>query len=143
MSKNQLLAEAILISTYCDIIIKLMQVSKEMPVGKIIVFAYIMKKNRFTEEEIYKGNTQNDVLFKFLSGISGAYEDLCEDFEYIFKSIDLLINNNNLKIEDSVVKYIGMSEQPIYVVSKFIKKAILESSYVTERQFIKEVMHIV
>lgn len=143
MSKNQLLAEAILISSYCDIVIKLMQISKEMSICKVIIFTYVMKKKRFAHQEIYKGNTENDVLFKFISEISGAYEDLCSNLEYIFKAIDLLVSNNNLIIEDDVLKYKGTSEQPLYVVSKFTQKAILESRYVTERQVMKEVMHIV
>lgn len=141
MPNNQILAEAIILSSYCDIILRILEVTKELSVNKIMTLSYIIKKNRFMEEEIYKGNNTTDVLLKFISGMAGAFEDYCNDSEYILKAIHVLVKSENLYIKEGQVKFISVKEKPLYKESKFVHKVLEESKKITDRQFLKEVIH--
>lgn len=141
MPNNQTLAEAIIISSYCDIILRILQITKELSISKLITLSYILKKNRFMEEEIYKGNNTTDILLKFISGMSGAFEDYCNEIEYILKAIHVLVKSGNLYIKKDKVKLGVVKKDSLYKESKFVQKALEESKKITDRQFLKEVMH--
>ncbi|WP_461612091.1 hypothetical protein [Clostridium sp. Marseille-QA1073] len=141
MSKNKVLAEAIILSGYCDIILGILQKHGQLSVNKILVFSYIIKKNKFNDKEIYSANNSKDILLKCISQLSGAFEDYCNSIEYILKAIHLLIQNDNLLIEGDQLKYNLKEHNTIYIESNFITKSIRESKKMTDRQFLKEVMH--
>lgn len=141
MPNNEILAESIILSSYCDIILRIVEITKEISINKLMTLAYIIKKNKFMQEEIYKGNNTTDILLKFISGMSGAFEDYCNDIEYVLKAIHVLVKNKNLIIEDGQVKLILIKKEPLYRESKFIHKVLEESKKITDRQFLKEVIH--
>lgn len=140
MSKNKVLADAIILSGYCDIILGILQKHGQLSVNKILVFSYIIKKNKFNDKEIYSANNSKDMLLKCISQLSGAFEDYCNSIEYILKAIHLLIQNGNLLIEEDQLKYNLKEHNTIYIESNFITKSIRESKKMTDRQFLKEVM---
>ena len=47
MMQTNVDAEVIQLSVYCDIIIGILKYIEEMSINKVMVFAYILKKNRF------------------------------------------------------------------------------------------------
>lgn len=141
MSKNKILAEAIMISRYCDIILGILQRHRQLSINKTSIFSFLIKRNRFTDKEIYSVNNSKDILLKCISKLSGAFEDYCNEIEYIFKAIHLLIQNGDLTIEEEQIRYNSKSNISIYAENKFIEKCIKESHKMTDRQFLKEVMH--
>lgn len=141
MSKNKVLAEAIILSGYCDIILGILQKHKQLSINKTLVFSYLIKKNRFKEKEIYSANNSRDILLKCISQLSGAFEDYCNSIEYVLKAIHLLIQSSHLLIDGDQLKYNSKNNDTIYIESNFITKSISESNKMTERQFLKEVMH--
>ncbi|WP_160693128.1 hypothetical protein [Clostridium sp. C2-6-12] len=141
MSKNKVLAEAIMLSGYCDIILGILQKHKQLSINKTLVFSYLIKKNKFNEKEIYSANNSKDILLKCISKLSGAFEDYCNSIEYIFKAIHLLIQNGDLLIEDDILNYNSKNNKTIYMENNFIAKSINVSGKMTDRQFLKEVIH--
>ena len=143
MSKNRILTEAIIISRYCDIILGILQKHNNLSVNKILVFSFLIKRNKFTDKEVYSVKNSKDIMLKCISKLSGAFQDYCNEIEYIFKAIDLLIKNGDLIFEDEEIRYNSKSNKSIYIENKFIEKCINESNKMTDRQFLKEVMHSV
>lgn len=141
MSKNKVLAEAIILSGYCDIILGILQKHKQLSINKTLVFSYLIKKNKFNNKEIYNTNNSKDILLKCISKLSGAFEDYCNNIEYIFKAIHLLVQNGDLLIEEDKLNYNSKNNKTIYIESNFITKSISESDKMTDRQFLKEVIH--
>ncbi|AVQ37750.1 hypothetical protein C7M56_03250 [Clostridium botulinum] len=140
MSKNRILTEAIIISRYCDIILGILQKHNNLSVNKILVFSFLIKKNRFNDKEVYSINNSKDILLKCISKLSGAFQDYCNEIEYILKAIHLLIQNEDLIIEEEQIKYNCRNNELIYIENKFIEKCIKESYKMTDRQFMKEAM---
>ena len=143
MSKNRILTEAIIISRYCDIILGILQKHNNLSINKILVFSFLIKKDKFTEKEVYSVKNTNDIMLKCISKLSGAFQDYCNEVEYILKSIHLLIKSGELIFEGEEIKYNSKSNKVIYRESKFIEKCINESNKMTDKQFLKEVMHSV
>lgn len=141
MPKNKVLAEAIMLSGYCDIILGILQKHKQLSINKTLVFSYLIKKNKFNEKEIYSANNSKDILLKCISKLSGGFEDYCNSIEYIFKAIHLLIQNGDLLIEDDILNYNSKNNKTIYMENNFIAKSINVSGKMTDRQFLKEVIH--
>ncbi|EHI97267.1 hypothetical protein CDLVIII_0532 [Clostridium sp. DL-VIII] len=141
MPKNKVLAEAIMLSGYCDIILGILQKHKQLSINKTLVFSYLIKKNKFNEKEIYSANNSKDILLKCISKLSGGFEDYCNSIEYIFKAIHLLIQNGDLLIEDDILNYNSKNNTTIYMENNFIAKSINVSGKMTDRQFLKEVIH--
>lgn len=141
MSKNMILAEAVIISRYCDIILGILQKHSNLSVNKILVFSFLIKKNTFTDKEVYSAKNSRDIILKCISKLSGAFEDYCNEIEYILKAIHLLIQNGDLIFENEQIRCTSKSNKSIFVESKFIEKCIIESNKMTDRQFLKEVMH--
>ncbi|MEX0050244.1 hypothetical protein AB2T85_06305 [Clostridium butyricum] len=141
MPKNKVLAEAIILSGYCDIILGILQKHKQLSINKTLVFSYLIKKNKFNEKEIYSANNSKDILLKCISKLSGAFEDYCNSIEYIFKAIHLLIQNGDLLIEEDILNYNSKNNKTIYMENNFIAKSINVSGKMTDRQFLKEVIH--
>lgn len=141
MSKNKILAEAVIVSRYCDIILGISQRHGNISVNKILVFSFLIKKNTFTDNEVYSVKNSKDIILKCISKLSGAFQDYCNEIEYILKAIHLLIQNGDLIFENEKIKYISKSNKPTLVENKFIEKCIIESNKMTDRQFLKEVMY--
>lgn len=141
MSKNMILAEAIIISRYSDIILGMLQRHKELSINKVLVFSFLIKKNIFNVKEVYSAKNSVDIMLKCISKLSGTFQDYCNEIEYIFKAIHLLIKNGDLMFENQQIRYVSKSNKSTFVVEKFIDKCINESKKMTDRQFLKEVMN--
>lgn len=141
MRRNKIIADAIIISVYCDIVLAILKDHKSLSLNKTITFAYLIKKQKFSYKSIYNAKTSNDVLLKSLSALSGAFEDYCDNVEYIIKSIHLLIENKRITLNESELydnNYI--ESKNICKINKFTNKSIQEGKKVTDRQFLKEVI---
>lgn len=141
MSKNKILAEAIIISGYCDIVLGILQKHEQLSINKLLFFSFIIKKNVFHYKEVYRANNSKDLLLKCISKMSGLFDDYCYEIEYIFKAIHLLISNEDLIIIENAVRYNSEMNKVIYAENTFIEKCINESKQMSDRQFLKEVMH--
>jgi hypothetical protein len=141
MNDNELKMEMLLISNYCEIIIKILSVHKNLSVNKTLFFAYLLKKSQFNFNEINRPNASIDILLKCVSQISGAYTDYCENISYIIKSIHLLLNVKKILINGSELIYCVTDYTVKDYNNKFIEKAIIESEKYSDRQFLKEVIN--
>lgn len=134
--------EIINISSYIDIILNILIKHNSISINKLIVFAYLQKKNRFLPKSLYGTTTTNDVLLKCLSQLSGLFDDYCKNIPYIIKSIDLLIANNSLNIDEITITLNKTTPQFPYKKT-FLDNAIEQSKYISDRQFLKEVVKYV
>lgn len=141
MSNNTQKMEVILISKYCDLVLKILAVHKNLSVNKTIFFAYLLNKEDFFYSDIYRSNTTNDLLIKCISQIAGNYFDYCESIEYIIKAIHLLIINKQLVINETELIYFQQGGLSIYYENKFIENVINKSRDFSDRQFMKEVIN--
>ncbi|RFU67476.1 hypothetical protein D0469_14570 [Peribacillus saganii] len=145
MKNLKLEAETIQISIYCEIILRILSNHKHLSVNKMLVFAYLIKKDRFIPRKIYNGNNTQDIIYKCISMLSGDYREYCNNIEFILKAIHLLNKNKLVLIENNILQSCTESiiDLPIYEESMFLEKAIKASQKMTEKQFMKEVTHIV
>ena len=141
MSNNKLKMEILLISKYCDIVIKILAVHKDLSVNKTVFFAYLLNKKSFYFNDIYRSNTSVDTLLKSISQVAGNYDDYCQSIEFIIKAIHLLLTNQLLLINGTDLIYAKEGITNLRYENKFIKNAIIESQDLSDRQFLKEVIN--
>lgn len=75
--------------------------------------------------------------------ISGSFEDYCNSMEFIIEAIHILTVNQLIVLKDGYLykgDYIIEKRIKNNIETTFIKKAIEESEYMTDKQFLKEVM---
>lgn len=139
--KNRLLAETIIVSIYCDIVLNILKRHTQLSINKLLFFCYILKKGKFNEKEIYTAKNSKDLILKCISQLSGGFEDYCNDIEYILKAIHLLLRNGDLIKKADKIIYNSKNSSSIYIENKFIEKCINNSNKITDRQFLKEIIH--
>lgn len=139
MNKNQLELEIILTGTYSKIIMDILMVHKNLSVNKTLVFAYLTKKKRFLNSNIYNASNKKDVVLKSLSQLTGLYDDYCDNIKFIISAIHLLLLNNKLVFSLGELIYIENNEI-VTEEKSFINSAIHESKSYSDRQFLKEVI---
>lgn len=143
MSKNDLYLETIQTSLYIDIILNVLDNHNKLSLNKIIFFSFLVKKERDNVQSVYKSNNKNNIVFKAISLISGSFEDYCNSMEFIIEAIHILIVNQLIVLKDGYLykgDYIIEKRIKNNIETTFIKKAIEESEYMTDKQFLKEVM---
>lgn len=145
MKKLKLEAETIQVSIYCDIIRQIIDKHNELSVNKILVFAYLIKKDRFIFRKIYNAKNTKDIIYKCISQLAGDYEDYCNNIEFILKSIHLLITNKLVILDNNIIRNSPETsiDRAIYEESNFLEKAIEASKRMTDKQFMREVTHSV
>lgn len=143
MNNLELEMETIQIGIYCNIILNLLNKHHNLSVCKILVFSYLIKKDKFQFGKVYNANNSQDVVYKALSLLSGVYEDFCNNINFIMKAIHLLVINSKIEIKNNILTPLSITEtrKEIYEESSFVFKAIEESRTVTDRQIIKEVIN--
>ncbi len=142
MNKNKIELDIILTSTYSDIILDILKKHRNLSVNKTIVFAYLIKKRKFINANIYTALNKNDLVLKCISQISGLYSDYCENLKYIISAVHLLIINDKLAL--NLGELICIETNEIIIEEKsFIYSAIHESKKFSDRQFLKEVVRSV
>ena len=135
--------EAIQISIYCDIIKQILRKHEELSLSKMLVFSYLIKNNNFLLSNVYKANSSQDLIYKWLSLLAGNYKGFCESVDYIIKAIHLLIKSDAVIIKNSTLKFVSTAERSrmIYQEGSFLENTIEASKKMTDKQFMKEVMY--
>lgn len=136
-------SETIQVSIYCDIIQQILTRHKELSVNKMLVFSYLIKRDKFTYKSVYTANNSQDIIYKGLSLLAGDYMGFCNSVEYIIKAIHLLKLKNIIGLENNIIIEIpstGMGKA-VYEESNFLGKVIEASKKMTDKQFMKEVTY--
>lgn len=139
MTKIQLDQEAIITGEYSSIIIALLRKHNHLSLVKIILFAYIFKKQRYYRETIYTGQNTKDVVFKCISQMSGLFFDYCENQKYILQSIHLLLLNKDIEQKNEIISLNNNTLEVEMLENQFIELAIEESRKYSDRQIVKEI----
>ena len=126
MSNIKAQTEALQISIYCNIIEEVLQTHNILSVCKLIVFSYLIKQNKFLGGVIYSAKNSQDNVYKGLSLLSGDFNGLCESMSYIIKSLHLLISNNIVSCNGSILTLTDdeIETVPVYKENNFIKKQL-------------------
>ena len=134
-------AEVIQLSVYCDIIISILKYIEKMSINKQMVFAYILKKNRFYKGKVFTANSKVNIVIKALTLLNGLRDDYFYNIEFIIKAMDILVQkqivvvgeNSLLILNDKL--YLSKTDIPL-----FFCHVLDESGNYTDRQFLKEVL---
>ena len=141
MQKLELEAEIIQVSIYMNIVLNILKKHGKLSVNKILLFSYLVKKEKFRLGKVYAANNTQDIVCKAISLLSGEDEEYCGNVRFILKAIHLLIIAQKIELNDSFLSLTDEQsvEENIYQESPFLEKAIEESKTMSERQFMKEV----
>lgn len=131
--------EVLLLSNYCEIILEILKIHKNLSTIKLITFSYLAKKNKFMNSNIYNISNKNDIVLKCLSQLSGLFEDYCRNIKYILGAIHLLVENHKIAEISGELIYLNTTETVIEE-NNFINLAIQESKKYSDEQFLKEVV---
>ena len=132
-------SEILQISHYSEIIIQILYIHNVLSLIKLITFSYIIKNGRY---DLYNSNHSRELAYRSISLLSGNYNDFISNIKPILKSIDILVSNRRIELENSIVKLIHYKSvlNQIYEKESFIYKAINDSKRMSDRQFLKEVI---
>lgn len=142
MQNLELEAETLQISIYSNIVQNILKKHMFLSLNKIMLFSYLIKKDRFRLGKVYTANNTQDIVCKAISLISGEYLEYCDNVNFILKAVHLLLVNNKIKMEGNLL-YLSDeidTKRGIYQESPFIEKAIEVSKKMSDRQFMKEVI---
>ncbi|MGZ0135376.1 hypothetical protein ACXKZH_24790 [Priestia megaterium] len=132
--------EVIILSTYCDIVMRLLNNSTQLSVLKTIVLAYLLKKEEYQYKRLFNGNTTKNVTLKYLSTLNGEFDDFKLNLPYIVQSIDLLKKSQKVNVKNNEIKVLKISNtSPNLTFSVFVQNVIAESKDFSDEQFLKEV----
>lgn len=139
-TKIELDSEILQISLYCEIIIQILSLHKQLSLIKLIVFSFIIKNKN---QCVYTSKDTNEITYKCLSILSGQFKSFLNDIPIIIKSVDILHKNNRISVKNSVVipVHITFATNQIYDTNDFFYKAISESKYIPDKHFLKEVIN--
>lgn len=136
-------AEVLQVSRYCEIINQILNVNKSLSIVKMLVFAFILKNDVYLQENVYSANTSIEIVYKCISILSGQFNDFLDNIFFILKAIHLLMLDNRIIIENSLIKPVRIKNvlNQMYDETFFIYDAIKESNKMSDRQFLKEVIN--
>lgn len=132
-------SEILQISHYSEIIIQILYMHKALSLIKLITFAYIIKNGKY---DLYNSKNTKELTYRSISLLSGNYSDFINNIKPILKSINILVSNQRIELENSIVKLIHYKSvlNQMYKKESFIYKAINDSKRMSDRQFLKEVI---
>lgn len=135
--------ETIQLSIYCNIMCQILKKHNQLSVCKLLIFSYLIKKNRFLGGTIYTANNTQDIVFKGISFLSGDFDGFCNSVSYIIKALHILLKKGIVLLENDIITLNATMVQLDlgYEESNFLKKVIEESKVMTDRQFMKEVTY--
>ena len=139
MLTNEQESEILQISHYSEIIIQILYMHKALSLIKLITFAYIIKNGEY---DLYNSKNTKELTYRSISLLSGNYSDFINNIKPILKSINILVSNQRIELENSIVKLIHYKSvlNQMYEKESFIYKAINDSKRMSDRQFLKEVI---
>lgn len=135
--------EIVQVSMYCDIIKNLLAYHRSMSIVKVAAFSFTIKKVAYLHSGCFTGKNRTDLVLKFLSQVSGCYEEFCSQLPYILEAIDLLIKTDFCELHESELLCNQSSSVSAEDYGSFTRATIEESTSYTNRQFWKEVLSIV
>ncbi|MEX3615461.1 hypothetical protein [Paenibacillus glucanolyticus] len=141
MRQLKIEVESIQVSIFCEIVLDILRKHRRLSINKTLVFAYLIKKERFIPNSVYNGNNTQDIIYKCLSLLSGDYLEFCNSVEFIIKAIHILKTRGIIIVENDLLFFKDnlSASQSIFKETKFLEKAIEYSKGMNERQFMKEV----
>ena len=91
---------------------------------------------------MYNSKNTKELTYRSISLLSGNYSDFINNIKPILKSINILVSNQRIELENSIVKLIHYKSvlNQMYEKESFIYKAINDSKRMSDRQFLKEVI---
>ena len=142
MQNFELEAETLQISIYVNIVLNMLKSHTALSVSKVLLFAYLVKKEKFRLGKIYLASNKQDIVYKAISLLYGEYAEYCENVKFILKAIHLLIQGNRIQMNNTLlsIKDGVEVEKSVYQEAPFLEKAIEESKKISDRQFMKEVI---
>ena len=96
-------SEILQISHYSEIIIQILYMHKALSLIKLITFAYIIKNGKY---DLYNSKNTKELTYRSISLLSGNYSDFINNIKPILKSINILVSNQRIELENSIVKLI-------------------------------------
>lgn len=135
--------EVVQVSIYCEIIKDILLKHRSISAIKIACFSFVIKKRHHLCGSIYRGNNKVDLVLKFLSQVSGLFDDLCDQLLYIFQAIDLLVQDGFCEAHEGELICVVTNATKAMDYDAFIEAAIQESKLYSDRQFLREVISIV
>ena len=135
--------EAVQVSIHCEIIKNLLARHRSLSIVKTATFSFAIKKLTLLQGSYYSARNRTDLVLKYLSQISGCYDEFCRQLPYILQSMDLLVKAGVCDVHETEL----ISKEPVDACTEdygaFTIAAIEESKRYTDRQFWKEVLSIV
>ena len=107
------------------------------------VICFIIKKREYLQGNIYSAKHTNDVILKYLSQVSGLFDELCGQFKYILEAIDILVADGDCIVHEGELTCKHTIPVALTGFDDFTDSAIQHSLYYTDRQFLKEVISVV
>ena len=139
----KLQVEILQLSSYCEVLKKLLSIQNELTLSKTIVYAYLIKKDSLEDFKIFNANNSKDIIDKSLSLLSGD-KAFFKEIKFIIKAIDVLVNKQILYFSDGSLSLLKDDcESELFDNNAFLNKAIIESERMSDKQFLKEVLTIV
>lgn len=140
MKQIKLEEESMMTAEYSYIIIGLLRKHKNLSVIKIILYSYLLKKQKYYRNPLFTGNNSTEVVFKSISMLSGMFIDYCENQKYIIQALHLLITNKDIELIDNSINVLNKTLEVENIDDKFIDIAIEESKKFSDRQIMKEIV---
>lgn len=134
-------AEVIQLSMYCDIIMAIIMKKDTLSVNKLIPFAYLLKKNTYYVQDVFRGNNTKGLVIKALSLLNGLKDDYFFNIIYTCTAIDLLVNAGKIKVDGAEIFLCDKEYKSNFIIGLFFERAIEASDLFTDRQFLKEVLN--
>ena len=134
-NKTELKTEALLVAKYCSIIKQILNVHKQLSVNKMLFFTFLLKNKNNYLSSIYNAKTTTDVVIKAIAQISGNYDEYCKNIKYIIEAIHLLIKNEDIIIQDSILLIKQANSFGESYDDNFIKSAISKVFFYSFRIF--------
>lgn len=135
--------EVVQISIYCEIVKNLLVRYRSISIVKVVAFSFAIKKITYLQSGCYTARNRSDLVLKYLSQISGYYDEMCRQMPYILQSIDLLIRTSVCELHETELLCKYPADYNVEDYGPFTVAAIQESNDYTDRQFWKEVISIV
>lgn len=135
--------EVVQVSIYYDLVRRILIKYRSISIIKVAVISFIIKKREYLQGSMYSAKHTNDVVLKFLSQANGLFDELCDQFKYIFEAIDILVADGDCEVHEGEL----ICNPSIHLIVKgfdaFTESVIRQSMYYTDRQFLKEVISVV
>lgn len=135
--------EVVQVSIYYDLIRRILIKYRSISLIKAATISFIVKKMKFFRGKFYTAKNTNDLVLKFLSQANGLFDELCDQFKYIFEAVDILVADGDCEVHEGELTCNPKLHLSVNGFDAFTESVIRESMHYTDRQFLKEVITVV